>query len=66
MYGGQTTVPYGCGARLRGPKCYTPNPRAGPSFSFFVPTATYDDLVTSQEESHNTTPTSKTGSNHGG
>jgi hypothetical protein len=24
-----------------------PNPRAGPSFSFFVPTAKYDDLVTS-------------------
>jgi len=28
--------------------------RAGPSFSFFVPKATYDNLVTSREESHNT------------
>ncbi len=40
-----------------------PNPRAGPSFSFFVPTATHDDLVTSREERHNTTPTGKTGKN---
>jgi hypothetical protein len=37
--------------------------RAGPSFSFFVPKATYGDLVTSPEESHNTTPTGKTGKN---
>ncbi len=52
-----------CGAGLGGPLGNIPNPRAGPSFSFFVPIATYDDLVTSQEERHNTTPTGKTGKN---
>jgi hypothetical protein len=37
--------------------------RAGPSLSFFVPKATYDDLVASREVSHNTTPTGITGKN---
>jgi hypothetical protein len=38
-------------------------PAPAPPLVFFVPTATYDDLVTSREESHNTTPTGKTGKN---
>jgi hypothetical protein len=54
---------YRCGAGQGGTLGNTPNPRAGPSFSFFVPTATYDDLVMSREERHNTTPTGKTGKN---
>ncbi len=38
-------------------------PAPAPPLVFFVPTATYDDLVTSPEESHNTTPTGKIGKN---
>jgi hypothetical protein len=38
-------------------------PAPAPPLVFFVPKATYDDLVTSREESHNTTPTGKTGKN---
>jgi hypothetical protein len=38
-------------------------PAPAPPLFFFVPTATYVDLVTSREERHNTTPTGKTGKN---
>jgi hypothetical protein len=58
-----------CGAGQGGTVGNIPNPRAGPSFRFMVPTATYDNLVMSREESHNTTPNRQNQQkhrNHGG
>jgi hypothetical protein len=49
-----------CGARLRGPKCYTPNPRAGPSFSFFGTNSYIRRARRDATISHNTQEPAKT------